>query len=68
MKSPQKKSKSPPSELEIDSLATLLEEQDEKMQILFAKALNLYVSPGADAALPKEKNERLRKAIEDSLA
>jgi hypothetical protein len=62
------KTKSKQPELKIDSVADLLAEQDEKMQTLFAKALNLYVSPGADAALPKEKNERLRRAIEDSLA
>jgi hypothetical protein len=56
------------AQVEIDSLLELIGQQDPAMQTLFAKALNLYVSPGADAALPKEKVECLRRAIEDSLA
>jgi hypothetical protein len=59
---------SSPAEFKIDSLVDLLEEQDEKMRKLFAQTLNLYVSPGADATLPKEKMDRLRLVIEESLA
>jgi hypothetical protein len=33
--------------VQIGPLVTLLEEQDEAMRVLFAKALNLYVSPRA---------------------
>ena len=54
-------------DLEITSLLDLIDEQDEAMQCLFAKALNLYVSPGADAASENEKEDRLKKAIEESL-
>jgi len=45
----------------------LLEEQDKAMRVLFAKALNLYVSPGADETSDSEKLDRLKKAIEESL-
>lgn len=37
------------------------------MRSLFAKALNLYVSPGAEALPEREKLDRLKKAIEESL-
>jgi hypothetical protein len=55
------------STIEIGSLLDLLNEQDEAMRSLFAKALNLYVSPGADATPVKEKLDRLKQAIEESL-
>jgi hypothetical protein len=55
------------SNVEIGSLLDLLSEQDEAMRSLFAKALNLYVSPGADATPEKEKLDRLKQAIEESL-
>ncbi len=54
-------------EVQIDSLVDLLDEQDDAMRRLFAKALNLYVSPGADAAPEKEKLDQLKRAIEESL-
>ncbi len=54
-------------EFEITSLLDLIDEQDEAMQSLFAKALNLYVSPGADATSENEKEDRLKQAIEESL-
>ncbi len=38
------------------------------MRSLFATALNLYVSPGADAAPVKEKRDRLKQAIDQSLS
>gem|GEM_PF-5628415 len=56
------------SELKMSSLFDLLDQQDEAMQELFAKALNLYVSPGADARSESEKLDRLKQAIEDSMA
>lgn len=55
------------SEFEIHSLVDLLNAQDEAMQILFAKTLNLYISPGADETTDNEKIDRLKKAIEESL-
>ena len=54
-------------EIQITPLIDLLEEQDEAMRALFAKALNLYISPGADAASKSEKLDRLKQAIEDSV-
>ena len=54
-------------EIQITPLIDLLEEQDEAMRVLFAKALNLYISPGADAASESEKLDRLKQAVEDSL-
>jgi hypothetical protein len=53
--------------LSADLLLNLLDEQDEDMRKLFAKALNLYVSPGANATSDKEKEDSLRQAIEKSL-
>lgn len=38
------------------------------MRTLFTKALNLYVSPGAEAVPEKGKLDRLKKAIGESLA
>lgn len=46
----------------------LLEQQDPAMRRLFAKALNIYVSPGAEALPEKEKLDRLKQAIEESLS
>lgn len=60
--------KSRHAEIEITSLLDLLDLQDEAMQSLFAKALNLYVSPGADARSETEKEDSLKQAIEDSLS
>lgn len=54
-------------EVEIGSLRELLDAQDEPMRALFAKALNLYVSPGADATSENERLARLKQAIEESL-
>ena len=54
-------------DIEITSLLDLLDDQDEPMQSLFAKALNLYVSPGADATPERVKEDSLKQAIEDSL-
>ena len=50
---------------EVDSLLVLLESQDEQMRDLFAKAINLYVAPGAEDLGDKE--DRLKQFIEDSL-
>ena len=53
--------------MKIDSLVGLLEQQDDAMRTLFAKAINLYVAPNSDGTLPKEKAERLKQFVEDSL-
>lgn len=55
------------AEVEVASLLDLLHEQDEAMQLLFAKALNFYVRPDADASSDKEKEDSLKQAIEASL-
>ena len=55
------------AELEVDSLLVLLESQDEQMRDLFAKAINLYVAPGAEDLGDKIKEDRLKQFIEDSL-
>ena len=55
-------------EVEVDSLLALVDEQDVQMRTLLAKAMNLYVSPGAESAPAKEKLDRLRQAIEASLS
>ena len=47
-------------EIQIAPLVDLLAKQDEAMQVLFAKAFNLYISPGADAASEGEKLARLK--------
>ena len=55
------------AEVEIESLLDLLNEHVEGMRTLFAKTLNLYVSPGADLSSPREKADRLRQFVEESL-
>ena len=52
---------------EVDSLGDLLEKQDDQMRELFAKAINLFVCPGAEEQDDREKEDQLKKAIEDSL-
>lgn len=54
-------------EAEITPLVELLGQQDLPMQSLFARALNLYAAPGADAIPEREKLDRLKQAIEESL-
>jgi hypothetical protein len=63
----QKRQKPVTAELKVDSLLDLLENQDESMRNLFAKALNLYVCPGAEDLDDRVKEDQLKKAIEDSL-
>lgn len=58
----------PPAQLRLHPLMDLLEQQDPAMRRLFAKALNIYVSPGAEALPEKEKLDRLKQAIEESLS
>jgi len=55
------------SEIRIDPLVDLLNQQDDTMRHLFVRALNLYVSPGADATPEKEKRDQLKRAIRESL-
>lgn len=52
---------------EVDSLLELIENQDEQMKDLFAKAINLFVCPGAEELDDRVKEDQLKKAIEDSL-
>jgi hypothetical protein len=54
-------------ELEVDSLLDLVEGQDEQMRALFAKAINLYVAPGAEQMSEEEKTALLRQAVEQSI-
>jgi hypothetical protein len=51
----------------VDELSKLLAGQDAAMKELFAKAINMYVSPGAEELADREKEDQLKKAIEDSL-
>ena len=51
-----------------ESLMELLEEQDEQMQKLFAKVLNLFVAPESGEIVHREKIDRMRNAIDDSLS
>lgn len=53
-------------EIKLNPLIDLLDEQDVSMRALFAKALNLYVSPGADTTSEKEKLDQLKRAIDES--
>jgi hypothetical protein len=61
-----KRTQSPADELKVDSLIVLLENQDERMQTLFSKAINLYVAPGADDLDDRVKEDRLKQAVEES--
>lgn len=51
-----------------ESLIELLEEQDEQMQKLFAKVLNLFVAPESGQIVYREKLDRMRKAVDDSFS
>ena len=62
-----KRETSAANDLEVNSLLDLLQSQDEQMRSLFAKAINLYVAPGADQMSDNEKVVRLREAIEQML-
>jgi hypothetical protein len=53
--------------VELSPLLKLLSQQEPGMRRLFAKALNLYVSPGSEAMPEREKTDQLKKAIEESL-
>jgi len=61
-----KRTQSPADELKVDSLIVLLENQDERMQTLFSKAINLYVAPGADDLDDRVKEDLLKQAVEES--
>jgi hypothetical protein len=65
---PEKPKRSRHAQVELSPLIDLLNQQDPAMRSLFATALNLYVSPGADAAPVKEKRDRLKQAIDQSLS
>jgi hypothetical protein len=62
-----KRQPSTADKFEVDSLLDLVKAQDEEMQTLFAKTINLFVSPGAEELDDRVKEDQLKKAIEDSL-
>jgi hypothetical protein len=53
---------------ELDSIEAFLEDQDNGMRSLFAKALNLFVAPGMDGVPEREKLDQLRQAIDESIS
>jgi hypothetical protein len=54
-------------DFQIASLIELLEQQDEEMENLFVKAINLYAAPGSGGQSEREKVDQLRLAVEQSL-
>lgn len=62
-----KRNRPPTEELNVSALVDLLDQQDDQMQTLFAKAINLFVAPGADQMSDDEKVACLRDAVEQSL-
>jgi hypothetical protein len=54
-------------DFQIDSLTGLLEQQDEEMEDLFVKAINLYAAPGSGGQTEREKLDQLRLFVEQSL-
>ena len=62
-----KPSEAESNEIGVESLNDLLEEHDERMRKLFAQALNLFVAPDMDGVPDKERLDRLRQAVEQSL-
>ncbi len=54
-------------DFQIESLIGLLENQDDEMEELFVKAINLYAAPGSGGENEREKLDQLRLAVEQSL-
>jgi hypothetical protein len=54
-------------DFQISNLVELLEKQDEEMEALFVKAINLYANPGSGGQSEREKLDQLRLAIEQSI-
>lgn len=54
-------------DFQIATLIELLEQQDEEMEDLFVKAINLYAAPNAGGLSEREKLDHLRLAVEKSL-
>jgi hypothetical protein len=54
-------------DFQIDSLTGLLDQQDEEMEDLFVKAINLYAAPGSGGQTEREKLDHLRLFVEQSL-
>lgn len=67
LNAPEQPRRSRHSQVEMSPLLNLLQQQDEALRSLFATALNLHVSPGAEALPTREKHDRLKQAIEASL-
>lgn len=55
------------SELNIEGIQKLLQEEEINMQNLFKKVLNFYVSNDAVRKTDDEKLDLLKKAIDESL-
>ena len=56
--------KRPEDPLEMDTILELVNSQEKPVQHLFAKALNIYFSPGSADEDSREKLDQLRKALE----
>ena len=54
-------------DFQIESLTGLLDKQDDEMEELFVKAINLYAAPGSGGGNEREKLDQLRLAVEQSL-
>ena len=65
MSSPEQANKG--QDFQIESLIGLLENQDDEMEELFVKAINLYAAPGSGGGNEREKLDQLRLAVEQSL-
>lgn len=59
--------KDPADELNIETIQTLLDEEETDVQNLFKRALNIYVSNDSTRKTSEEKMEFLKKVIEESL-
>ena len=62
-----KKNTDKPGEIEIASLRELLNQHDDGMSKLFARALNIYAAPDMEGVPDKERLDRLRHAVDESL-
>ena len=57
----------PATDLSIEAIQKLLENEDTSMQNLFKRTLNFYVSNDATRKTEDEKLELLKKAIEETI-
>ena len=57
----------PITDLNIEAIQELLEDEETSMQNLFKRTLNFYISNDATRKTEEEKLDLLKKAIEESL-